>query len=189
MTKTSVWKLLALMLALTLVLAACGSGDDEEMAANDNTAADAGDEAMADEIIGGDAILEAARSGAYSGTTVSMFGALVDEDARRFNDSIASFEEETGIDVIYEGSGDFETLIQVRVDGGDAPDIGAHPQPGLLTGLVDQGAVVDPSTFLGMDFLERQYSQGWIDSSTAGRPDRRRVVPVEYQEPGLVCQG
>lgn len=157
MRNRKLWALLSLLMVLALALAACGGGGG-----------DTADTSDAEEIIGGDAILEAARSGAYSGTTVSVFGAFVDEDARRFENSIAGFEEETGIDIVYTGSGDFETLIEVRVTGGDAPDIGGHPQPGLVEGLVDRGLVIDPSTFLTMDFLNRQYSQGWIDDSTLG---------------------
>lgn len=171
MSTLKYWKFFLLIAALAFA-AACGGGGEtpaEETAGEvEETTEEVMEEGeeMAEEIIGGDAILEAARSGAYDGTTVSMFGAFVDEDARRFESSVAAFEEETGIDIQYEGSGDFETLIQVRVDGGDPPDIGGHPQPGLVAGLVRQGAVIDPSTFLGMDFLERQYSQGWIDDST-----------------------
>lgn len=175
MRNRKLWSLLSLLMVLALALAACGGGAADEPAADEGAADEpAADEGAADEgeemeeIIGGDAILEAARNGAYEGTVVTMFGAFVDEDARRFDSSIASFEEETGIDIQYEGSGDFETLIQVRVEGGDPPDIGGHPQPGLVEGLVDQGAVIDPSPFLTMEFLERQYAQGWIDDSTIG---------------------
>ena len=168
------WSVLSLILIFALVLVACGGGAADEPAAEETAsesseAADApADEPAVEDVVGGDSILERANAGEFSGTIVTMFGAFVDEDARRFETSVAPFEERTGIDIQYEGSGDFETLIQVRVDGGDPPDIGGHPQPGLLKGLVDQGAVVDPSEFLGMDFLERQYTQGWIDDSTLG---------------------
>lgn len=53
--------------------------------------------------------------------TVTVFGAFVDEEARRFEEAIRPFEERTGIKVVYEGSKDFETLINVRVEGGNAP--------------------------------------------------------------------
>ena len=149
------FRVVSLMLVLVLAIAACGGGDE-------------GSEPEVEDIVGGDNLIERAKAGDFSGTTVSMFGAFVDEDARRFENSVAAFEEMSGIDIQYEGSGDFESLIQVRVDGGNPPDIGGHPQPGLVAGLVSQGAVVDPSAFLGMDFLERQYSQGWIDDSTLG---------------------
>ncbi|MEN9279064.1 MAG: hypothetical protein Q6K92_11725, partial [Thermostichus sp. DG_1_5_bins_95] len=52
---------------------------------------------------------------------VTLFGAFVEEDARRFEASMQPFEERTGIRVDYEGSGDFETLITVRMEGGDPP--------------------------------------------------------------------
>lgn len=168
------WSLLSLLLVFVLALAACtGDGGTEATAEPVATspAADTDDIDDTDDMddVGeetGDTLLERANAGEFAGTVVTMFGAFVDEDARRFEDSIASFEERTGIDIEYQGSGDFETLIQVRVEGGDPPDLGAHPQPGLVEGLVEQGAVIDPSTFLGMDFLERQYTQGWIDDST-----------------------
>lgn len=164
--------LLGLLLVISMLFVACGgaeepaeepAGQTEEEAAEPEE--EAAEEEMA-ELVGGNEILERADAGEFDGTTVSIFGAFVDEDARRFDASMVPFEERTGIDVQYEGSGDFETLIQVRVEGGDPPDIAAHPQPGLLAGLVQQGAVIDASEFLTLDFLQEQYDQGWIDSST-----------------------
>ncbi len=98
-----------------------------------------------------------------SGTTVNIFGAFVDEDARRFNRSMEPFEEATGIDVEYEGSGDFETLITVRSEGGSPPDIAAFPQPGLARDLVNGGYVYDMEDWLGMDYLSEQYNEAWTD--------------------------
>src|SRR6056297_3859794 len=56
-----------------------------------------------------------------SGKTVNIFGAFVDTDAEKFEKSMVPFEEATGIEVEYEGSGDFESLITVRTEGGDPP--------------------------------------------------------------------
>ncbi len=103
-----------------------------------------------------------------SGTTVNIFGAFVDEDASRFKASMKPFEEETGIKVVYEGSGDFETLITVRTEGGDPPDIAAFPQPGLAADLVEGGYVYDVSEWLGMDFLKKQYNDAWLDLAEIG---------------------
>ncbi len=71
-----------------------------------------------------------------SAKVVSVFGAFVDEEARRFEEAIKPFEERTGIDVVYEGSSEFETLISVRVEGGNPPDIAGLPQPGLMKTLL-----------------------------------------------------
>jgi alpha-glucoside transport system substrate-binding protein len=94
---------------------------------------------------------------------VTVFGAFVDEDARRFQASMDPFEERTGIQVEYEGSGDFETLILVRVEGNDPPDIAAFPQPGLLADFVDKGNVLDLSDWFDADYLKGQYEDHWLD--------------------------
>ena len=100
-----------------------------------------------------------------SGATVNVFGAFVDVDAERFNASMAPFKEQTGIDIVYEGSGDFESLVVVRAEGGDPPDIAAFPQPGLMTDLVRRGFIADLSQSFSMDYLRQQYSDAWIDLS------------------------
>lgn len=77
-----------------------------------------------------------------SAKVVRVFGAFVDEEARRFEEAIKPFEDRTGIDVIYEGSSEFETLISVRVEGGNPPDIAGLPQPGLMNNFASQGKLV-----------------------------------------------
>ncbi|POR02039.1 ABC transporter substrate-binding protein [Alkalispirochaeta sphaeroplastigenens] len=101
-----------------------------------------------------------------SGKTVRIFGAFVDEDARRFNRSMEIFKEATGINVVYEGSGDFESLITVRVEGGSPPDMAAFPQPGLLSDFVKGGQVIDLNQWFSQDYLEQQYDQSWLDMAT-----------------------
>ncbi len=97
-----------------------------------------------------------------SGTEVELFGAFVDTDAQNFQASMEPFIEQTGIDVVYEGSGDFEALITVRAEGGDPPDIAAFPQPGLMYDLVDGGHLVDVLSFMDRDYLEGQYAEDWL---------------------------
>ncbi|MDX1663662.1 MAG: ABC transporter substrate-binding protein [Candidatus Promineifilaceae bacterium] len=164
--------LLVALLLLLLAVAACnGDADlDEDAGLVDDEEAGIIDEdpGEIEDVVGGDSILERAFAGDYDGAEVEVFGAFVDEDANRFAESMAAFEEETGIDVQYEGSGDFETLIQVRVEGGNPPDIAAFPQPGPVATLAEAGHVVDPSTFLGEDFLAAHYDQGWLDDATLG---------------------
>lgn len=101
------------------------------------------------------------------GTTVSIFGAFVGPDALKFDNAVAPFEEATGIDVQYEGSGDFETLILVRVEGGDPPDMTMFPQPGLMADFARNGDLVP----LGDDmqqFVLDNYAAGqsWVDLGT-----------------------
>jgi len=97
------------------------------------------------------------------GEEVTMFGAFVDADQARFEAAMAPFEEATGIDIVYEGSGDFESLIRVRVGGNDAPDIAAFPQPGLMRDLADSMVAVDDEL---ASYVEENYDSGWITLST-----------------------
>lgn len=97
---------------------------------------------------------------------VNIFGAFVDVDAERFTASMVAFEERTGIDVVYEGSGDFESLITVRVEGGDPPDIAAFPQPGLLGEFVSDGSVMDMNDWFETSYLKQQYIDSWLEMAT-----------------------
>lgn len=94
--------------------------------------------------------------------TVSVFGAFVDEEARRFEEAIKPFEERTGIDVIYEGSKDFETLISVRVEGGNPPDIAGLPQPGLMKNFASQDKLVPMWDSL-LRTVDTNYAPVWKD--------------------------
>ncbi|MFP4210506.1 MAG: ABC transporter substrate-binding protein [Alkalispirochaeta sp.] len=151
--------LLFMAILLTLVLVACGGQDEGEAADADGEADDSGVDYTDNPYTEGEDL---------SGTEVNIFGAFVDEDARRFNRSMEVFEEETGIDVVYEGSGDFETLITVRAEGGSPPDIAAFPQPGLAADLVAGDLVYDVGEWLGMDYLEEQYDDTWLDLAEIG---------------------
>ncbi len=79
---------------------------------------------------------------------------------------MAPFEEETGIDVIYEGTDAFTTLLPVRVDSGDSPDIAMFPQPGLMRSLAEEGALIPVTEVLSREELQQYYPDSWIDLST-----------------------
>ncbi|NDJ52185.1 MAG: carbohydrate ABC transporter substrate-binding protein [Chloroflexi bacterium] len=141
--------ILGVLLAASLVLAACAAPAADDSADDSAGGDDGGDDAAAGEDL-----------------TVTVFGAFVDVDAERFEATVLPFEEETGIDIVYEGSGDFESLITVRVEGGDPPDLAAFPQPGLLADFVSQGEIVDVTSFLERSYLEEQYIESWLDLAT-----------------------
>lgn len=143
--------LIALLASMVLVLAGCGGDGGEEEA---EAAGPAQESYVNNPYTDGEDL---------SGRTVNIFGAFVDTDAERFTASMVPFEEETGIDIAYEGSGDFESLITVRVEGGDPPDIAAFPQPGLMQDLAERGHIVDMMNFTDEEYLQQQYDQSWLD--------------------------
>ncbi|PSN17756.1 ABC transporter substrate-binding protein [filamentous cyanobacterium CCP5] len=102
--------------------------------------------------------------------TVTVLGVVIGEQQEKLEAALAPFEEETGIDVVYEGTDAFATLLPVRVDSGNAPDIAMFPQPGLMADFAREGALV-PITFIPSGDLAAAYSQDWIDLATVeGEP-------------------
>ena len=139
------------LILLMLFLVACSDTTAKDQAINDTTTENT-------------EVVETSASNEQK--VVKIFGAFVDTDAERFEASMAPFEERTGIDVQYEGSADFESLITVRVEGGDAPDIAAFPQPGLMAEFVRSGDIVDLNSFMLRDYLKGQYIDAWLDLAT-----------------------
>jgi alpha-glucoside transport system substrate-binding protein len=67
-----------------------------------------------------------------AGKTVTIYASIRDTEEDLLKQSWKDFENCTGVKINYEGSGEFETQIKVRVDGGRAPDIAFVPQPGVV---------------------------------------------------------
>jgi alpha-glucoside transport system substrate-binding protein len=112
------------------------------------------------------------------GTVVTMAGPFTDNDAIKFEESIKSFEEETGIDIQYEGSKEFEASISIRVEGGNPPDIVDFPQPGLLDTFAGKGFVIDLNKVLDMDKVRSNYIQSWLDMATMDSPNGEIMAGV-----------
>jgi alpha-glucoside transport system substrate-binding protein len=170
------WLSAALLVAV--LGAACGDDDDDDDAADttpatvDAGSADTGDtgdgegDGAAPAAPAAYAELVAAEAGEYDGTTVTFLGPWIEAEQEAFEATLAGFEERTGIDVQYEGNGDFETVLNVRVESGDAPDLAVIPQPGLLRSFVESGDVLDISGHVAPDQLAEDYSQAWLDLAT-----------------------
>jgi alpha-glucoside transport system substrate-binding protein len=105
-------------------------------------------------------------NGDFDGTEVSVMTVWTDEEGERFQAVLDAFNEATGITVVNEGTNDFETLITVRVEGGNAPDVAVFPQPTLMASFVEDGAIVDLGEVLNMEELQENYIQSWIDLGT-----------------------
>ena len=184
--------LFTLLLAMVLVLAACG-GDaqeaeepaaeqpaaeepaaaEEEMAEEEMAEEEMAEEEMAEEEMAemADAdfavmpggFLEQALNGDFAGTEVSVDGPFANPDDVLFAESMSAFEEATGITVNYIGDKEFEGRVSIAVDAGDPPDIADFPQPGLLANFARQGHIVDPTSWISEDWLSQQYNPSWLD--------------------------
>lgn len=161
--RSTLWISVALLVILSMVLGACRAQPTETSTVVEPTQPPAVAQPTEPPAPAGEGFLARAYAGEFSGTVVTMTGPFTDEDAVKFNNSMADFEAKTGIDIQYEGSKEFEASISIRVDAGDAPDIVDFPQPGLLANFVKQGKVVDVSSFLETSYLQGQYAQSWLD--------------------------
>lgn len=128
-------RLMAVPVAASLILAACGDDDDE--GAGDT---DAGEEEL-------------------SGT-VTVFSAMEPEEVDALN---VALEEHVLPDVGYsvdnEGSGDFVEQFQIRLEGGNPPDIALHPQPGTVQEVAASGEAIALED-LGFDIAELEETFG-----------------------------
>jgi alpha-glucoside transport system substrate-binding protein len=204
MIRGRAWLLLTLLAVASLMIAACTGvptvapqaeppqaeeSQAEEQVVEEEVAEETEEEEMA-EAEGEGSYLDRAMAGEFTGTTVQVIGVMVGEDEVKMNESLKPFIEATGIDVEYIGTKEFEPQINVRVDGGDPPDIADFPQPGFLASFARQGKVIDVSTFLDEAKLQENYNQGWLDMATMPGPDGSIMAGVWHRassgDPGRV---
>ena len=100
------------------------------------------------------------------GDTVTILGVVTGEQQSNLEQALRPFEEATGIDVIYEGSDDFATILPAQVEAGNAPDLGMFPQPGLIAQFAREDQLIPISSFLESGTLKAAYSDDWLDIGT-----------------------
>jgi alpha-glucoside transport system substrate-binding protein len=98
---------------------------------------------------------------AQGGKTVNILGAFGGGEAKTFQAVIDAFEAKNpGIKVNYATSPDFNTVLNVRVQSGDYPDIAALPQPGVVRDYAAQG-VLAPVSGGTLNLIQKNYSRAW----------------------------
>jgi alpha-glucoside transport system substrate-binding protein len=126
--------------AATMLLAACGGSSSSSESSSAAAAPSASAAASGGAVAAG---CEAyAAYAPVDGGKVTVFTSILPPEQQLFEESWADFEKCTGIDIVYEGSDQFEAQLPTRIAGGNAPDIAFIPQPGLLAKLVQAGGPV-----------------------------------------------
>ena len=163
------------LVALALLLAACGgSGDTTTTAsggAEPTTTASGGAEptttADGSGTVGETAYehLNQAMAGDFEGTSVEIVAQWAPDGAEAvsFDAALQPFRDATGIDVVFEPTVEYETALQVRVDGGNAPDIAQIAQPGKMVQYAEAGALVNLSDWFNVDQLTTDLCCGFVD--------------------------
>ena len=216
------WKrLFAVLFASTMLVAACGSdaadegtadgAADETEAGTDETdeGADEGTDEGADEgtdegsdegaMVDGEGVLgsEIPCDQQHEGKTVTILSPVRDnENDTPIADYVAGYDplvECTGVEIVWEGTDQFETEVNVRLEGGNPPDVIDYPQPGLMAGHVDKGFLQEfPETLAAHtnnDFIAGWDSYGTFDSKVYGIPGRSNIKSLVWYSPQAFADG
>ncbi|MBW3650289.1 MAG: ABC transporter substrate-binding protein [Actinobacteria bacterium] len=126
-----------------------------------------------------------AGSGQPKKTSLTISGPETGAEADGFTEALKAFTEDSGIQVSYTGSRDFETQIRVAAEGGDLPDLAVIPQPGLVKDLADKIRPVPKDV---LDEHEDQFNPYlWelvtVDKKVLGVPNKADVKSLVWYSP------
>jgi alpha-glucoside transport system substrate-binding protein len=110
--------------------------------------------------------LTAALDGRFSGTTIDVFGPWVEADGSSFDESLQAFRDATGINVLYSGIANYESVLDGRVDGGLAPDIAQVGLPSRLRSYQADDQLVPLTDVLDAAALGSSLNPSFIDLAT-----------------------
>jgi alpha-glucoside transport system substrate-binding protein len=167
---------LGCLTGIALVLAACG-GDDDGTGTDEEGGTAEGCE-------------EYEQYGDLTGTTVTVFTSIVAPEDQPHIDSWQQYMECTGGTVTYEGTGEFEAQLLVRIQAGTPPDIAYVPQPGLLRTIVEDTDAVIPVGELAEEFTDQYYTEDWkefgvVDGTFYGSPVGANVKSFVWYSPSM----
>ncbi|CAN5664006.1 hypothetical protein BH24ACT5_BH24ACT5_14520 [soil metagenome] len=101
-------------------------------------------------------------AGDLAGTVVSYQGAFGDEELAIFEQVLAPFEEETGIDVQVEINRD-PAVLTTRIEGGNPPDIAGLSGPNEVRRLCESGDLQKLDGLVDVDQIRADFDEGFID--------------------------
>ncbi|MFI6485628.1 ABC transporter substrate-binding protein [Nonomuraea sp. NPDC050663] len=133
-----------------------------------------------------------AKYGKFEGTKISIYSPIRDKEAELFEQTWKPFSECTGVQVTYEGTGEFEAQIQVRVDGGNPPDLAFFPQPGLLARFAKAGKL-KPATPEVTAATDQNWSADWkkygtVDGTFYAAPLGASVKSFVWYSPKMFAE-
>ena len=179
--------------AATMLLAACG-GSSSSSESSTEAAASASTEASA-AASGGAVEAGCEAYAAYTGnegTKVTLFTSVLPPEQQRYEDAWKPFEDCTGIDIVYEGSDQFEAQLPTRIAGGNAPDLAWIPQPGLLAKLVQAGGPVAAPQAVA-DNVDKYFNPAWktygsVDGTFYAAPNSSNMKSFVWYSPKVFAE-
>ncbi|HMJ85627.1 MAG TPA: ABC transporter substrate-binding protein [Vicinamibacterales bacterium] len=200
----------AALMALSVIAAACGDDDDSAGgSATEDTggAATAAPATTAAEATGGSATGGSGESlingeipceQQYAGKTIEIMSPArnSDTDQNVESDYINAYQpliDCTGVEITWSGSDQFETEVNVRLEGGNAPDVIDFPQPGLLAANARAGHLFplpdDVAAHVSADFIAGWDVYSTVDGKVFGMPGRSNVKSMIWYSPSAFTDG
>lgn len=115
---------------------------------------------------GPNAELTAALAGEYTGKVVDVFAQWIDAEGASFDESLKSFRDATGINVVYSGITNYETVLGVRVSGGLAPDVAQIAQPGTMRNYQEEGKLIALDDIVDTEAVRADFNPSFVDLGT-----------------------
>lgn len=103
-----------------------------------------------------------------NGDTITILGTLTGVGEDKMRAAMAPFTAATGVEIVYEGSDAFTTLVPVRVDSGNPPDVALFPQPGLMMDFAEAGQMVPLTDFIDRTTLATAYDEYLLNLVSLG---------------------
>jgi len=127
--------------------------------------------------------------GTFEGAEVTVQGTIIEVEADRLVESWADFQACTGIEIQYQGTQEFEANIEVLAEGGNAPDLGIFPQPGLFSRLASGGHFV-PAPASVEENVDEFWTEDWkaygtVDGTFYGAPLMASIKGYIWYSPAM----
>ena len=116
--------------------------------------------------LGGGGGSSSGSTAATTKTKISIMFAFGNDQTQGFKDSLNPWAQQNGLEIDYQQTNNFETLIQTKVAGGDTPDIAVFPQPGILTGIAAKGKLAELSSLTDVAKLTASILPGFLSATT-----------------------
>jgi alpha-glucoside transport system substrate-binding protein len=115
--------------------------------------------------------------------TIEVMYAFAGGQEEGFQAEVDAWAEENGYTVNYAQTGNFNQLINTRVQGNDAPDVALFPQPGIMVDMAERGLLADLSDVVDSDELDNMI-QGVLE---VGQVDGTQyAVPMSINVKSIV---
>jgi alpha-glucoside transport system substrate-binding protein len=107
-------------------------------------------------------------------STITVMYAFSGGQEQGFKDEVNAWAKDNGVTVKFAQTGNFNQLINTKVQGGDAPDVALFPQPGIMKDFAQQGLLADLSDVV---------DSGDLDAMIPGVLDTGKVDGKQYAIP------